>query len=50
MRLVTFQDGRGERLGALVADGVLDLTEAAAAGGVEIAPSLQALIEAGPAR
>ncbi|WP_375393038.1 fumarylacetoacetate hydrolase family protein [uncultured Sphingomonas sp.] len=47
MKLVTFQDMREERLGALVGDGVLDLVDAAAARGETIAPSLQALIEGG---
>ena len=47
MKLVTFKDGCGERLGALVEEGVLDLVDAAAARERTIASSLQALIEGG---
>ncbi len=48
MRLVTFsRDGGSPRLGALLADGVLDL--AAASGGTPETASMLALIEAGPA-
>lgn len=47
MKLVTFQGIQGERLGALVDEGVLDMVDAAADRGQTIAPSLQALIEGG---
>lgn len=47
MKLVTFRDRRGERLGALLDEGVLDLVDAAAASGAAITSSMQALIEGG---
>ena len=49
MRLVTFRDVRGERPGAFVPGGVLDLVDSGTARGIAMPPSLQALLEAGPA-
>lgn len=48
MRLVTFSFDGGERLGALVEVGVLDLAAAAARTGHPIPKAMQQLIEAGP--
>lgn len=49
MRLVTFQADAGERLGALVSGGVLDLARAGARLGHVVPDSMQQLIEAGTA-
>ena len=48
MRLVTFDTDEGERVGALVGDGVLDLARAAAGTGAAVPGTMQQLIEAGP--
>ena len=51
MKLVTYDDGRADRLGALLPDGgLVDLAAAAAAGSLAARPfgSMLSLIEAGP--
>lgn len=48
MRLVTFEKDRRERLGAMVAGGILDLASAAERLGTPSPASMQALIDAGP--
>jgi 2-keto-4-pentenoate hydratase/2-oxohepta-3-ene-1,7-dioic acid hydratase in catechol pathway len=48
MKLVTFHDDHGERVGALVPGGVLDLPQAGAALGKPVPQTMQALIESGP--
>ena len=49
MRLVTFSANGGERVGALVEGGVLDLAAAGARTNRQIPATMQQLIEAGPA-
>ena len=49
MRLVTFEQPAGQRLGALVGDQILDLSNAAARLGGSLPSSMQAFIEAGEA-
>lgn len=48
MRLVTFQKDNQERLGAMVASGILDLGGAGKRLGTPMPASMQALIDAGP--
>ena len=48
MRLVSFQKDSQERLGALVADGILDLSGAGERTGTRLPATMQALIDAGP--
>jgi 2-keto-4-pentenoate hydratase/2-oxohepta-3-ene-1,7-dioic acid hydratase in catechol pathway len=47
MKLVTFLDGGGKRLGVLIKDGVLDLCTAAERLGQHVPETMQGLIEAG---
>ena len=48
MKFVTFDSPAGERLGAMVAGGILDLVDAAGQVGDQCPATMQALIEAGP--
>jgi len=49
MRLVTFQKQNKACLGAMVADGILDIEGASQSAGVKVPTAMQALIDAGPA-